>query len=85
MSGDTIVNELILAESDFPVQGVLGSLVFFGFVGLVYLVPTIVAGVRKVPNAGSVIVLNLLLGWTLIGWVVALVMALQGAGKPPAS
>ena len=79
------MNELVLAENSFPVQGVLRSLVFIGFVGLVYLVPTIVAGVRKVPNAGSVIVLNVLLGWTLIGWVVALFMALQAAGKPPST
>jgi hypothetical protein len=43
-------------------------------VGL-YFVPSIVGGVRKVPNIGSVIVLNVFLGWTLIGWVVALAMA----------
>jgi hypothetical protein len=40
-----------------------------------YLIPTIIAIVRKVPNVGSVIVINLFLGWTLIGWVVALAMA----------
>jgi len=40
-----------------------------------YFVPTIVAVIRKVPNVGSVIVVNLFLGWSLIGWVVALAMA----------
>ena len=41
----------------------------------VYFVPTIVARVRRVPNTGSVLVVNVFLGWTLVGWVVALAMA----------
>jgi hypothetical protein len=40
-----------------------------------YFVPSIVAWVRHVPNAGSVTVLNVLLGWTLVGWAVSLAMA----------
>ena len=40
-----------------------------------YLAPGIVASWRKVPNQGSVWVINILLGWTLIGWGVALAMA----------
>jgi hypothetical protein len=38
-------------------------------------VPTIVAYRRHVPNRGAVVVINAFLGWTLIGWVVALAMA----------
>lgn len=34
-------------------------------------------GGRGVPNLGSVAVINLLLGWTLAGWVVSLAMALR--------
>jgi hypothetical protein len=40
-----------------------------------YFLPTIVAITRKVTNQGSVAVINFFLGWTLIGWVVALAMA----------
>jgi hypothetical protein len=40
-----------------------------------YFVPTIVAKVRGVPNFGSIVAVNLLLGFTLIGWFVALTMA----------
>jgi hypothetical protein len=40
-----------------------------------YFVPSIVGYVRKVPNIGSVVVINVFLGWSLIGWVVALAMA----------
>src|SRR5260221_9364399 len=40
-----------------------------------YFTPAIVALVRRVPNAGSVIVIDLLLGRTIVGWIVALAMA----------
>lgn len=45
-------------------------------------IPTIVAACRS-HRLGSVFVINLLLGWTIIGWVVALVMAC-GSKVPPA-
>jgi hypothetical protein len=50
------------------------------FVGLLiafalYFVPLVIALMRKVPHLGSVIVINVFLGWTIIGWVVALAMA----------
>lgn len=40
----------------------------------IYFIPTINALMGKVkhPNWGAIFILNLLLGWTLIGWVVAL-------------
>jgi hypothetical protein len=40
-----------------------------------YFAPTIVAIARKVDHQGSVAVINVFLGWTLVGWVVALAMA----------
>ena len=40
-----------------------------------YFIPTIVAINRNMHNKGSIIVVNVFLGWTLIGWVVALAMA----------
>ena len=49
-------------------------------VGL-YFLPTIVAGTgRPHPYVGAVFTFNLLLGWTVLGWVAALVSALV---KPP--
>lgn len=59
----------------------VGGLILFLFIAAVYFIPTIVAGIRKVPNLGSVIVINLFLGWTLVGWVVALAMAARS--QPP--
>jgi hypothetical protein len=42
---------------------------------LLYFLPALVAERRRHPNRTSIGVLNLLLGWTLIGWVAALVWA----------
>jgi len=56
-----------------------------------YFLPALVAYSRKVPNMGSVFVINLFLGWTFIGWVVAMAMAARSrwpdtaAGSPPPS
>ena len=50
-------------------------IVFFAF----YFIPLIVGAIRKVPNIGSVLVINLFLGWTVIGWIVALAMAARSA------
>jgi len=44
---------------------------------VLYFLPAIIALSRKVGNRNSVIVLNLFLGWTLIGWVIALMMAVK--------
>src|SRR5580704_12338777 len=48
----------------------------------VYFLPTL-CGMKK-RNAGAIFALNLLLGWTLIGWVVALVWALTVEPVTPA-
>lgn len=40
---------------------------------LLYIIPTIVALIRKHSNTASIILTNLLLGWTFLGWVVALI------------
>ncbi|MDF7673811.1 superinfection immunity protein [Acetobacteraceae bacterium ESL0709] len=42
---------------------------------LAYFIPVIVVFARRVENKVGVILLNLFLGWTVIGWIIALVMA----------
>ena len=42
---------------------------------VIYFLPTLIASSRGVRNTGSIVVLNLFLGWTLVGWVVALALA----------
>ena len=48
---------------------------FILFLIAVYLLPTIIAEVRHHHQAGMVAAINVFLGWTLIGWVVALAIA----------
>ena len=50
-------------------------------IGGLYLIPTIVALMRDHPSKGGIIVLNVLLGWTLIGWVVSLAWAASSTGR----
>jgi hypothetical protein len=44
-----------------------------------YWLPTIIAIVRRTPSALGVATINFFLGWTIIGWIVALVMALAAS------
>jgi len=41
-----------------------------------YVLPTIIAVLRSHPKAAPITVVNLLLGWTCIGYIVALVWSL---------
>jgi hypothetical protein len=41
-----------------------------------YFLPAIAAGIRRHHNSGAIFAANLLLGWTMLGWVVALIWAL---------
>lgn len=59
----------------------LAGLIVLGALGIVYFAPTIVARGRGHHNLTALFALNLLLGWTLIGWTVALVWALMR--QPP--
>ena len=42
-----------------------------------YMLPTIEAWLKSHPNLTSIALVNIFLGWTLIGWVVAIVWAFK--------
>ena len=46
-----------------------------------YFLPTVVALKRDHPSKGGIIVVNILLGWTFIGWVVSLAWAFSATGR----
>jgi hypothetical protein len=48
-----------------------------------YLLPAIVAYRRNTLNKAAVAIVDIFLGWTLIGWVVALAMAASGKQEGP--
>lgn len=47
-----------------------------------YFLPSMIAHNRRHDSRQSIVALNLFLGWTLLGWVAALVWALHGPGNP---
>ena len=51
------------------------SLFWSIFIILFYFAPAITAYQRHTRNKSQVMILNLLLGWTIIGWIISCVMA----------
>lgn len=54
-------------------QGVFVVIIFILVAGLLYFLPTIIATRRDHKNMVPLFLFNLLLGWTFLGWVAALV------------
>lgn len=50
------------------------GIVFF-FCAFLYLIPTLIAAGRQHNNQLAIFMLNLLGGWTVLGWIVAVVWA----------
>ena len=42
-----------------------------------YFLPTIIAAIKQKRNTAAVAALNLLLGWSIIGWIVSLIWSLS--------
>ncbi len=55
-------------------------MLFLIFLGCLYFLPTIIG--RNKSDAGLIFVVNLFLGWTLIGWFVALIWACAADVRP---
>lgn len=51
--------------------------VLISILTLFYLLPFAIAFGKKRANTAAIFALNLFLGWTLVGWVVALVWSLM--------
>jgi hypothetical protein len=61
----------------------MDPLVLFLLLLAVYFLPAYVAYRRFHPNAVPILLLNLFLGWTLVGWVAALVWAAMAHSNIP--
>lgn len=46
-----------------------------------YFLPTFIASYRNHARLSVIVVVNILLGWTFIGWIVALVWSFAGAKR----
>jgi predicted RNA-binding Zn-ribbon protein involved in translation (DUF1610 family) len=56
---------------------IITGLFLVAFSLFIYFIPYIVAKQNKKQNSGAIGALNFFLGWTLVGWVVALVWAMS--------
>ena len=69
-----------------------GVIFFFGLASVLvgvllaliplYFLPTLVAFVRDHKNSAGIVLLNVFLGWTLLGWVAALVWSCLAENSP---
>lgn len=56
----------------------MDTIILAGAILALYFLPTIIAVKRMSVRLGGVFVLNLFLGWTFLGWVIALAWAAGG-------
>ncbi len=42
---------------------------------ILYMLPTLIAHARDIPQRQKITVFNIVLGWTLIGWIIAFLWA----------
>ena len=61
---------------------VVGILVGAVLAAAIYFLPFIIGETRNVPHIGSIFVVNLFFGWSVIGWVIALDMAMRTKAPP---
>ncbi len=57
---------------------VAGGLLIVLIIAFIYFLPSLIAWSRDHKNTASIAVVNIFLGWTLVGWVVALAMSVSG-------
>lgn len=55
----------------------LSGLLLGVILGTVYFMPALVAWRRRVPRAQLILAANLVLGWTVLGWIVLLLVAMR--------
>jgi hypothetical protein len=71
------ISGIIPSGAGVPGNGHLGSAVFGVILMALYLLPAIIASKRGHKNSAPIFVVNLFLGWTVIGWVGCLAWGLS--------
>lgn len=59
------------------IETIFAALVLVSLAVALYLVPVMVGVARHAPDLGAIAVINVLLGWTFVGWVLALALAMR--------
>lgn len=66
-----------MSDGSSPIAG----FVLLVFVFVAYFLPTFIAARRNHPNGNGIGILNIFLGWTFIGWLVALIWSVSAITK----
>ena len=69
---------------DLAELGAIGAIVILLAMCLgifIYFLPSFIASRRKTQSGCAIFIVNLLFGWSVLGWVVALIWALAGATR----
>jgi hypothetical protein len=53
-----------------------------GFILTFYFMPTVIASLRHSQHTGTIFIVNLVFGWTVLGWLAALIWAIVETPKP---
>ncbi len=53
----------------------------FWLLVVLYFAPVVIAVMRRHPQAMAIMMLDLLLGWTVIGWIAALIWSMTATGR----
>ena len=72
------------AQANHPRAAAATGMALLIVLGCLYFLPSIVASSNKHRNTAGIVILNLFLGWTLLGWVVALIWSVSNQ-KPATS
>lgn len=78
---DAFATFLLSADAGAAVAGLCFGLAVLILGALLYFLPCIVASRRQVANISGIVLLNVLLGWTVLGWLGALLWACSAETK----
>ena len=75
-----------MMEGMMGMEGMIGwfmalGLVYMILLGVAYFIPAIIAIYRQHHSRWAIVTLNVLFGWTFIGWAVALIWSLTGVRR----
>ena len=82
MSHDFIFFAIFFFHEYFGEYSKWAMIFLLAIVVIVYFIPTWIADSRKHQNVNAIFATNLLLGWTILGWVAAFIWSLtKGSSK----
>lgn len=64
-----------MSETLILILGIILFLIGFIFVAFIYFLPVYIASKKDHPNFGVILLITVLFGWTLLGWLVCMIWA----------